>query len=965
MKQISASIVLGALLLGGLSAHAGQGGAGVVSGELKKWHPVTVTFDGPNATEGGMPNPFRDYRLNVTFTRGTRNVIVPGYYAADGNAGETGATGGIKWRAQFAPDEEGSWSYVASFRTGTDVAGSTDPAAGVPAGFDGASGSFTVGPTDKSGRDHRGKGLLRYTGQHYLQFAQTGEYFLKGGADSPENLLAYGDFDQTPAKHAYAPHAGDWQAGDPTWRGGKGKNIIGALNYLSGKGMNSVYFLTMNVGGDGNDVWPWTSNSERYRFDVSKLDQWEVVFSHMDRKGILLHVITQETENNHLLDGGALGLQRRLYYRELVARFGHHPAVVWNLGEENTNSDAQRKAFADYLKAVDPYDHPVVVHTFPGEYDAVYTPLLGHSSFEGPSLQTNDTHSETVKWVRRSAQNGRKWFVCIDEIGPADVGVVPDANDFAHDEVRKDHLWGNLMGGGAGCEWYFGYGYAHNDLNCEDWRSRDNLWTLTRIALDFFRQNLPFQEMTPEDGLVSAGWCAAKPGEVYAIYLPNGGSATLQLAAGTYSVQWYNPRAGGALQNGSVTSVTGGATVSIGNPPSNAGQDWAVLVKRTGGGGGGGAQSVTGFTLVNADTDQDIGPLTNGATVNLATLPARNLNVRAETSPAAVGSVRFELDAAGYTTESVAPYALAGDASGNYNAWTPTVGSHTLKATPYTGSGATGTASTALTVAFQVVDTVGNSPPTVQWIAPPDGATFTEPATIPLSASASDSDGLVVRVEFYEGATLLGSDPSASYGFTWSAVGAGTYTLTARAVDDAGDASTSAAVSITVSAAGGAPAVVSLTLIDADTDQPVPGFDPLQDGALINLGTLPSRNLNVRANSAPVTVGSVRFAYDGDSSYRIENGAPYALGGDADGDYSPWTPAVGSHSVEATPYTLADAGGSAGAVHLITLTVLDDPSTPSVNGPGGPPGATSDGGDCGALGLEALAVLLPLLFRRR
>jgi hypothetical protein len=51
---------------------------------------------------------------------------------------------------------------------------------------------------------------------------------------------------------------------------------------------------------------------------------------------------------------------------------------------------------------------------------------------------------------------------------------------------------------------------------------------------------------------------------------------------------------------------------------------------------------------------------------------------------------------------SLAPYALAGDDNGNYRPWTPTVGSHTLKATPYAGANATGTAGSAVTVAFTV-----------------------------------------------------------------------------------------------------------------------------------------------------------------------------------------------------------------------------------------------------------------------
>jgi hypothetical protein len=959
------------LLLGLLGAVEGLAQAsGSVSGELKKWHRVTVTFDGPAASEGGSTNPFRDYRLNVTFTRGARSVVVPGFFAADGNAGETGAASGNKWRVRFAPDEEGSWTYRASFRAGTDVAASTDPNAGAATSFDGATGSFSVGPTDKGGRDHRGKGRLRYAGQHSLQFAQTGEYFIKGGADSPENFLAYGDFDQTPAKHAYAPHAGDWKSGDPTWKGGKGKNIIGALNYLSGKGMNSVYFLTMNVQGDGKDVWPWTSDTERYRFDVSKLDQWEVVLSHMDQVGIKLHVITQETENDQLLDGGSLGTQRKLYYRELVARFGHHLAVVWNLGEENTNTDAQRKAFADFIRAVDPYDHPIVVHTYPGQYDTVYTPLLGHASFEGPSLQMgnmNSTHSETVKWVNRSAQNGRKWFVSLDEIGPAGDGVVTDAEDYWHDTVRKQALWGNLVGGGAGCEWYFGYNHPHNDLNCEDWRSRDHMWDLTRFAMDFFRQNLPFTQMIPADSLVSAGWCLAKDGDTYAVYLPNGGTATLQVAAGSYTVQWYNPRTGGALQNGSVASVSGPGGVSIGSPPADSGKDWAVLVKASGGTPPPPtAQAVTSLTLVNADTDQDLQTLTNGATLNLATLPTRNLNVRANTNPATVGSVVFGYDAnPAYATESTAPYALAGDSSGNYNPWTPTVGSHTLTATPYSGSGGSGTAGTAHTVSFTVADDASNPPPTVSITSPSAGATFAAPASITVAASASD-DGSVTQVEFFQGNASLGIDTSAPYSITWNNVPSGSYTLTARATDNLSATATSAPVSITVTAGGGATEVVSLTLLNADDDQPI--FDPLLDGAVLNLGTLPTRNLNIRANTNPPAVGSVVFGYDGNASYRVENAAPYAIGGDTNGNYNPWTPSTGPHAVSATPYDQTGGAGAAGTPQSLTFTVIDDPSTPSTNGSGGGAVATSssgDGGGCGVTGLEAVLLAWVLAGTRR
>jgi len=597
------SFVTSLALMGGCATHIGRGRSlATVSGELKQWHKITLTFEGPETGEAAAElNPFLDYRLNVTFSTDGRQVVVPGFYAADGDAGQTSATTGNKWQVHFLPDKPGPWTFTASFRTGPDIAIDPNATAGAPVAFDGAGGTFVVGPTDKTGRDFRAQGLLRYVGRRYLQFAGTRTYFIKGGADSPENFLAYADFDGTydtaelkrqgeaaGAKfiHHYRPHLQDWQPGDPTWKDGKGKAIIGALNYLASKGINSVYFITYNIdGGDGKDVWPWISPEHKLRFDCSKLAQWEIVFSHMDRLGLMLHVITQEQENDQGLDDGELGRQRRLYYRELIARFAHHPALVWNLGEENTNTDTQRKAFCTCIRDLDPYDHPIVCHTFPGKYDEVYTPLLAYPDFEGPSLQTNDTHAQTKQWLDRSIEAGRPWFVCLDEIGPAHTGVKPDNDDYWHDEVRKRHLWGNLMAGGAGVEWYFGYRFAHNDLNCETWHSRSHMWDLTRYALNFFHDHLPFARMKHHDELTSADddYCFARPGYVYAVYLPSGQTTKLDLgkAAGTFRIRWFDPRHGGPLETGTLVLVSGPGQVNIGQPSRETDQDWVALIERT------------------------------------------------------------------------------------------------------------------------------------------------------------------------------------------------------------------------------------------------------------------------------------------------------------------------------------------------------------------------------------------------
>ena len=113
-----------------------------ISGELKQWHDVVLTFDGPSTSESAEPNPFLYYRLDVTFTKGNRKYVVPGYFACDGNAAETSAKSGNRWRVDFIPDETGEWTYLTFFRSGPDVAVSMDPNAGKRLPPDGLHGTF-------------------------------------------------------------------------------------------------------------------------------------------------------------------------------------------------------------------------------------------------------------------------------------------------------------------------------------------------------------------------------------------------------------------------------------------------------------------------------------------------------------------------------------------------------------------------------------------------------------------------------------------------------------------------------------------------------------------------------------------------------------------------------------------------------------------------------------------------------
>src|SRR5215471_5362452 len=97
--------------------------------------------------------------------------------------------------------------------------------------------------------------------------------------------------------------------------------------------------------------------------------------------------------------------------------------------------------------------------------------------------------------------------------------------------------------------------------------------------------------------------------------------------------------------------------------------------------------------------------------------------------------------------------------------------------------------------------TAADAPPTASITSPASGATFTAPATVAIQATASDSDGTVSKVDFLANGTVIGTVTTAPYNFTWTNVAAGTYTLTARATDNAGLTGTSNAVTVNVGAA--------------------------------------------------------------------------------------------------------------------------------------------------------------------
>jgi Bacterial Ig domain/Secretion system C-terminal sorting domain len=194
----------------------------------------------------------------------------------------------------------------------------------------------------------------------------------------------------------------------------------------------------------------------------------------------------------------------------------------------------------------------------------------------------------------------------------------------------------------------------------------------------------------------------------------------------------------------------------------------------------------------------------------------------------------------------------------------------------------------------------GNTPPIVDMVFPNNNATFTAPANVPLSATATDKDGSISKVEFYNGTTLLGTSTTAPYTYNWTNVSAGTYTITAKAYDNLNAVTASSVVMITVRGGGtNTPPIVDMVFPSNNANFTAPA----------------NVLLAVYATDSDGTISKVEF-YNGTTLLGTSTTSPYAY---------VWT------NVSAGTYTLtAKAYDNLGAVTTSTAaTIIVKASTPT------------------------------------
>ena len=164
-----------------------------------------------------------------------------------------------------------------------------------------------------------------------------------------------------------------------------------------------------------------------------------------------------------------------------------------------------------------------------------------------------------------------------------------------------------------------------------------------------------------------------------------------------------------------------------------------------------------------------------------------------------------------------------------------------------------------------------NRLPNVALTAPQGGAAEPAPGTFSLAANASDADGTVVRVEFLANGNVIGQDTSAPYTFLWRAVPAGNYSLTARAIDDAGGRAISPPVAVTVNGTAADPGEIVLHAgIGAHI---IGGWTVVNDTSAASGARLQNPNAGAAKLLTPLATPTLAF----ELSFHAEANRPYRL----------------------------------------------------------------------------------------
>lgn len=510
-------------------------------------------------------NPFTDAEVTGTLREeGAAPISLLGFCDSDD---------GTLFRIRFLARRPGTSSFTVRYSV---------PAQGIDWSW---SSSFRAVPSSR-----KGIVIVDPERPYHFRWSGTGEHYFYSGATA-YHLLSWRD--------------------DP--------RMLAHLNRIADAGANRIRFL--NYGRASDDEWwsgmtqsdrfvwtvsPWAAeNPQRQlqdgsiepvhtRFDLAHWRKAEKLLRAMRARDVVGAVnlymdrgVSAEYGPDDAPEAGSF--EEELYFRYAVARYSAFANVMWDLGTEHDEYRTSEWATAagTRLREWDPYGHLVSAHPnrFRPEYQT--QPWYGFAEFQYYGVEDDGLGSDVVERVNRHVRgwrdevrrNGRILPQVEEEYGyEAD----PSGYDEPLPQVRKK-AWAIVLGGGYVTSGER-RGWQHGDpTNDGAEQPATEILGSMRILREFFAsRGIPFRDMEPMAELDGTGrYGLAQPGEHYVILLPDGGSATVPLAAGAYTALWLRPKSGQIV---AIPGAARGTWRSPAAPPPPAGEeadgDWVLYLRK-------------------------------------------------------------------------------------------------------------------------------------------------------------------------------------------------------------------------------------------------------------------------------------------------------------------------------------------------------------------------------------------------
>jgi hypothetical protein len=500
---------------------------------------VAVNVAAPDAR-----NPFTDVTLRGTFGKAGANerINVEGF--CDSPEGSV-------FRIRFMPASPGDYTYSVTYRQGDFEKSST--------------GTFRASPGRRRGpirvdANYPWHFIWEGTGEHYF-FNGTTAYWLPGWRD--ERII------NNSLERLHRLKVNRLRV-----------LLAGAANIFWGEPVMTGDNFTMCLR-------PWMAAApESYdhpgidytRFNIPYWQKWErMLHFARDRDMLISAVLDISTHHAQAPAGSA---DERRYFRYAVARLSAFSNITYDLGDDldSFRDEKWARETGTLIESWDPYKHLATSHPVHREHQDRAADWFGFTSIQDWSRRQ---HALMLEERQIQMKTGR---------------IIPQTNEEYGYEDHYPH-WAPAPPGDSAetlrqTAWEIAMAGAYGTTG-ESARRGTNIWpdtgggwingrgddTMVMLEgyehmVDFFT-SFEWWKTEPHDELVSHGaYCLAKPGEIYAVYLPKGGDVTVKLEPGTYAAQWFNAFTG---ETAPLPPAEGPEWTS---PKAPGWLDWALLLQK-------------------------------------------------------------------------------------------------------------------------------------------------------------------------------------------------------------------------------------------------------------------------------------------------------------------------------------------------------------------------------------------------